>query len=187
MGVPIDAVITAVMSALGALIAAWVGTRLGLRRFRQERAFDARLEWHRKLAETTKILENRTRALGAFKRGGTPIEVALPLVKDLSELAFKFQELTELGSLYATKRTHAAIQDALAQMTKSAQTFREYPGDESVVTQAQAQEMYASGMSGMQRVYDLLARDLREMLGLELLDEHLSLEGKDRWTEDLEG
>lgn len=176
-----DFVITPVMSALGALIAAWVGTQLGLRKFRQERAFDARLEWHRALAETAKVLRNRTRALAAFQRGGTPTEAALPLVNELGKLAFKFQELAELASLYATKRTHTAIRDVLAQMQGAAQPFATYPDLEepTAVKQRQAEEMRRSSTSGMERVYDLLARDLREMLGLEPLDEHRSLDSDD--------
>ena len=176
-----DSVIMPVMSALGALAAAWVGTQLGLRKFRQERAFDARLEWHRNLAETAKVLRNRARAIGAFQRGGMPTEVALPLVKELGTLAFRFQELAEQASLYATKPTHAAIRDVLAQMTGVAQPFAKLPDPEDpvAVTQQQVQEMYRSSMSGMERVYDLLARDLREMLGLERLDEHQSLDSDD--------
>jgi len=177
---PTGSLITPVMSALGALIAAWVGTQLGLRKFRQERAFDARLEWHRNLAETAKALWNRTRAFAAFRRGGTPTEAALPLVSELGNLAFKFQELAELASLYATKRTHVAIRDVLAQMQGAAKPFAKYPDpdDPTAVTQRQSEEMYRNTTSGMERVYDLLARDLREMLGLERLDEHRSLDNE---------
>ena len=173
-----DAVITAGLSGASALIAAWIGTRLGLRKFRAERAFDARLEWHRKLAETAKVLHNRTRAFHAFKRGRTPEEVALPLVKDLSELAFRFQELAETASLYATKRTHGAIRAVLAEMTTSAQPFAEYADDDDEATQQLAREIYVKSLAGMERVYDLLARDLRDMLGLERLDEHHGLDGE---------
>ena len=35
--------------------------------------------------------------------------------------------------------------------------------------------MFRTSMAGMERVYDLLAQDLREMFGLECLDEHQSL------------
>lgn len=173
---PVDALVTAGLSALGALVAAWAGTRLGLRKFRQERAFDARLEWHRKLAETAKILQNRTRALKAFQRGGTPPEVALPLVQELRQLAFAFQELAEQAPLFATKRTHSAIRGVLVEMTKGAKHFAEYPKGPNAETAEQAQEMYTTSMSGLDRVYDLLARDLREMLALEELDEHRLLD-----------
>lgn len=176
-----DSVITPAMAALGALIAAWVGTRLGLQKFRQERAFDARLDWHRKLAETAKVLRNRTRTVGAFDRGGTPIEVALPLIKEVGELAFRFQELAETSALYATNRTHEAIRDVLAQMTKPAQAFAEYPEpqDQRNELQQRAQDLHQISLSGMGRVYDLLARDLRKMLDLEPLEEHRLLDSED--------
>jgi hypothetical protein len=176
MNIPLETLFTAAMSAVGALLAAWVGTQLGLRKFRQERAFDARLDWHRKLAETAKVLLNRTRAFWAFRQGGTPVEVALPLVKELGQLAFTFQELAELASLYATKRTHTAVREAVKQMTKGAQIFATYPKDTTIVTEQQAQDMFTSSMSGIERVYNLLARDMRDMLGLEGLDEHRSLD-----------
>ena len=172
-----DSLITALLSGLSALVCAWVGTQLGLRKFRQERAFVARLEWHRKLAETARVLRNRTLALGAFRRGGTPTEVALPLITELGKLAFDFQEQAELSALYATTQTHAAIQGVLAQMTEAAQPFGKYPDpeDPTAVTTQQVQELHRTSMAGMERVYDLLARDLREMLGLQRLDEHESL------------
>lgn len=107
-----EAVVTAILSAVGALIAAWVGTQPGMRKFREERAFDARLEWHRKLAETAKVLRNRTRALRTFEGGGIPPEVALPLVKELAALAFQFQELAETASLYASKSSLATWRSA---------------------------------------------------------------------------
>ena len=142
MNLPVDAIVTAVLSALGALTAAWAGTQLGLRKFRQERAFDARIEWHRKLAETAKVLRNRFRAFTSFRRGGTPAEVALPLVQELSQLAFAFQELAEQASLYATKRTHAAIRDVLTKMTKDSRPFAEYPEGEDAVTSTGAGDVH---------------------------------------------
>ena len=172
-----DSLVTPLLSGLSALVCAWVGTQLGLRKFRQERAFVARLEWHRKLAETARVLRNRTRALGAFRQGGTPAEVALPLVNELSKLAFDFQEQAELSALYATTETHAAIQRVLAQMTEAAQPFGKHPDpdDPTAVTQQVGEKMFRTSMAGMERVYDLLAQDLREMFGLECLDEHQSL------------
>jgi hypothetical protein len=173
-----EALVTAALSAASALIAAWVGTQLGLRKFRQERSFDARLEWHRRLAETAKVLRNRVRAFHAFQRGGTPEDVPLSLVKDIGQLSFQFQELTESASLYATRRTLTAIQNVLADMTESAQPFSQYPSDDADhdAMQRSAGEMYKRSLAGMERVYDLLARDLREMLGLERLKEHESLD-----------
>jgi hypothetical protein len=168
---PLESVFTAVLTALGALIAAWMGTMLGLRKFRKERAFDARLEWHRKLAETAKILRNRTRAFLAFKRGGTPMEVVLPLVQELGELSFTFQELAEQASLYATNRTYSEIRDVLEEMTKVSQAYANYE-EHSKETIEQSQAMYTSTMHGLERVYNLLARDLREMFGLDELEEH---------------
>lgn len=165
----LNSAITPVASGLGALIAAWVGTQLGLRKFRQERAFDARLEWHRNLATTAKVLRNRTRAFVAFQRMDTPAEVGLPLVRELGELSFKFQEQAEVSALYAAKRTHVAIQGVLAQMTEVAQPD---PEDPTSVTPQKAQEIYRSSISGLEQVHDLLAQDLREMLGLDHLDEH---------------
>ena len=102
---------------------------------------------------------------------GTPAEVARPLVEELGELSFKFQEQAELSALYATKRTHAAIQRVLAQMTEAAQPA---PDDPTAMTQQKAQEIYRSSISGQEQVYDLLAQDLREMLGLAHLDDHRS-------------
>ena len=110
-------------------------------------------------------------------REAQPAEVALPLITELGKLAFDFQEQAELSALYATTQTHAAIQGVLAQMTEAAQPFGKYPDpeDPTAVTTQQVQALHRTSMAGMERVYDLLARDLREMLDLQRLDEHESL------------
>ena len=100
----------------------------------------------------------------------------MPLLKDVSQLAFTFQELAETASLYATKRTYAAICDALAQMTQGSRLFAESLDDAPEPTPEQATETYKSSIAGMERVYDLLARDMRSMLGLERLEEHRALD-----------
>ena len=62
-------------------------------------------------------------------------------------------------------------------MTEAAQPFGKYPDpdDPTAVTQQAGEKMFRTSMAGMERVYDLLAQDLREMFGLECLDEHQSL------------
>jgi hypothetical protein len=145
------------------------GTQFGLRKFRSERAFDARVEWHRKLAETAKILRNRTKAVVAFKRGSTPDEVALPLLQEMAQLAFSFQELAEQASLYASKPTYLAIQEVLREMTKGSQAFAHYPETSDSVSPQVAQQMFTSSVNGLERVYDLLAKDLRKLFGLQPL------------------
>jgi hypothetical protein len=164
-----DALASAVLTSLGALIAAWVGTQLGLRKFRSERAFDARVEWHRELAETARVLRNRTKALVAFQRGGTPEEIAVPLLQELSELAFAFQELSEQASLYASKPTYLAIKEVLVEMTRGSRAFTTYPAEQDSVSPQDVQRLFTSSIDGFERVYDLLARDLRKLYGLEPL------------------
>ncbi len=174
MSISIDSVLTAALSAVSALLAAWFGTQLGLRRFRQERSFDARLEWHRKLAETAKTLLNRTRALPQL-RSDVPGEAVVPLVEEMAQLAFHFQEHAEVASLYASRRTCAAVRDTVAAMTKSAQTFRP-ARDPSSISIEEGRAMRDASLAGLERVYNLLARDLRAMLNLERLDEHRDLD-----------
>lgn len=176
MNIPIESLVTPALSALSALLAAWFGTHLGLRRFRRERSFDACLEWHRKLAETAKTLRNRTRALPQLSPD-VPSESVVPLLKEMNQLAFQFQELSEIASLYASKRTYAAVRDALAKMTKSAQAFGPNH-DPASVSAKEGREMYNASLDGMERVYNLLARDLRAMLGLEPLGEHRELDAE---------
>ena len=118
--------LTPILSFIGALLAAWLGTILGLRKFRQERAFDARLEWHRKLAETSRVLLNRMRAFRTFQKGKVPQEAVLPILHELNDLAFEFQEKSELASLYAEKQTYLAIRDVLKYMSENARAYWDY-------------------------------------------------------------
>jgi hypothetical protein len=174
MNIPIESVLTATMSGIGALVAAWIGTLLGFRRFREERSFDACLEWHRKLAEITKVLRNRIRSIPQL-RPEIPEEAVVPLLKEMGQLAFQFQEMAEVASLYANRRTYAAVRDVLAEMTKSAQAFG--PSRNPATNSAEEWlKMRNSSLSGLERVYNLLARDMRAMLHLELLDEHRNLD-----------
>jgi hypothetical protein len=161
--------LTPVLSALGALAAAWLGTRLGLRKFRAERAFDARLEWHRNLAETAKVLRNRTLAFKSFTAQGVPEQVAVPLVQELGALSFKFQELAEVASLYASKSTCSAIGEVMAQMNHEGQAFISSRGGNEPSRGDSHNQMFTASVGGMERVYELLARDLRDLLGLERL------------------
>ena len=163
----IESVITTILTALGALFAAWIGTMLGLRKFRKERAFDARLEWHRKLAETARILRNRTKSFVAFKNAGTPMEAVMPLMQELQELSFQFQELAEQASMYATSSTYSEIKKVLDEMTKVAKLYAKYEESEETIGRSQA--MYDSSMKVFENIYNLLARDLRKMFGLEEL------------------
>jgi hypothetical protein len=101
--------ITTTASSIGALVAAGIGTYLAQRKFRHERSYDARVNWHRDLAETVKKLRNRTKALQYFREINSAAEEILESVKNVGELAFKFQELAEQASLYAKKSTCKAI------------------------------------------------------------------------------
>jgi hypothetical protein len=100
-------VLKVALPAIGALVAGWLGTRLGLRKLRHERAFDARVEWHRKLAETAVTLRNRIRTLASYEQGSPALEAAMPLLTEMAGLAYRFQELAEQASMYATPKTHA--------------------------------------------------------------------------------
>lgn len=70
-----------------------------------------------------------------------------------------------------------AIRDVLAEMTKAAQPVTPNASDNAPTAQ-QSQEMHRVSVAGMERVYELLARDMRAMLGLERLDESTAPAGK---------
>ena len=85
-------VITALASALGATVAAFLGVHIAFRRFRRERSYEVRLEWHRNVAEVARRIRNAARS-GA----------------DISELTGRFLELAEQASIYAPPSTCALI------------------------------------------------------------------------------
>jgi len=169
--------ITTVAAAIGALIAAAAGTFLAQRKFKQERSYDARVNWHRELAETVKKLSNRSKALRYFRERGSAAEEVLDAVKNVGELAFNFQELAEQSSLYAKKSTCKAIGEIVSELNSLKLQFDNPPpkkresddGDELF-------DPFKTSMLGLNVVYELLARDLRELLGLEKLDEHQKLD-----------
>jgi len=172
--------ITTVASSIGALLAAGVGTYLGQRKFRHERSYDARVNWHRELAETVKKLRNRSKALQYFRERGSAAEEVLEAVKNVGELAFKFQELAEQASLYAQKSTCKAIAQIVSEMNSLSPQFENPPPKNSNNKSEETPDFFTTSLMGLNIVYDLLARDLRELLGLEKLDEHQKLDFFDK-------
>jgi hypothetical protein len=168
--------ITAAASSIGALVAAAVGTYLAQRKFRQERSYDARVNWHRELAETVKKLSNRSRALQYFRERNSSAEELLDAVKNVGELAFKFQELAELASLYAKKSTCKAIGQIIGELNRLSPQFENPPSKKKESDAEKASDPFKESILSLNVVYDLLARDLRELLELEKLDEHQELD-----------
>lgn len=172
--------ITTVASSLGALLAAGVGTYLGQRKFRHERSYDARVNWHRELAETVKKLRNRSKALQYFRERGSAAEEVLEAVKNVGELAFKFQELAEQASLYAKKGTCTAIAQIVSDLNSLSPQFENPPPRNRNNDSEETPDPFKTSMLGLNVVYELLARDLRELLGLEKLEEHQKLDFFDK-------
>jgi hypothetical protein len=168
--------ITAAASSVGALFAAAVGTYLGQRKFRHERSYDARVNWHRELAETVKKLRNRSKSLLYFRERDSAAEEVLEVVNNIGELAFKFQELAEQASLYAKKGTCKAIGQIVKDLNSLTPQFENPPPRKRENDYDEASDPFEISMLGLNLVYDLLARDLRELLGLEKLDEHQNLD-----------
>lgn len=168
--------ITTAASSIGALIAAAVGTYLGQRKFRHERSYDARVNWHRELAETVKKLRNRSKALQHFRESGSAAEEVLETVKNVGELAFKFQELAEQASLYAKKSTCKAIGYIVSDLNGLTLQFENPPPRNNDQESDERHDPFKASMLGLNVIYELLARDLRELLGLEKLDEHQKLD-----------
>lgn len=171
----VDTFIIAAASSVGALVSGVVGTRLALRRYRSERSYDARVAWHRELAETVKALSNRSRALRFFLQKDSPAPELLPAVQEVGELAFRFQELAEQASLYAKKDTYLAIRDIVAELDELSPQF-ENPPELLPVPEEGEPHPYDISLAGLSMIYDLLARDLRELLGLKKLDDHAYLD-----------
>jgi hypothetical protein len=151
-----------------------VATRLALRRYRSERSYDARVAWHRELAETVKALSNRSRALRFFFQKDSPAP-ELPALQEVGELAFRFQELAEQASLYAKKDTYLAIRDIVAELDELSPQFENPP---ELLPEPEQGEPHPFDISlaGLSVIYDLLARDLRELLGLKKLDDHAHID-----------
>lgn len=169
-----DTIIVAVASCVGALLSGVLGAELALRRYRGERSFDARVKWHRELAEVAKVLSNRSRAFRHAMLRGLP-EQLLPEAQDLGPLAFRFQELAEQAPLYAKPDTCSAIRQVMAQLDDLASLFEDAPGLEPQID-SDSSHPFDVSIAGMSLVFDLLARDLRELLGLKKLDEHAFLD-----------
>lgn len=165
-----ETIIVAVASCVGALLSGVLGAALAMRRYRGERSFDARVEWHRELAEKAKTLSNRSRAFRYALQRGLPQQL-LPGAKDLGELAFRFQELAQLAPLYAKPDTCSAIQQVLVDLDNLAPLFDDAPIPEPE-PDPDSPHPFDVSMAGMEAVFMLLARDLRQMLGLKKLGEH---------------
>ena len=145
-----------------------------MRRYRRERSFDARVEWHRELAETAKTLSNRSRAFRYAGKHGLPAQL-LPGAQELGTLAFRFQELAEQASLFAKPDTCSAIRQVMAELDDLVPLFEDAPDLEPDAGQDNPHPFDVS-IAGMNLVYELLARDLRELLGLKKLDDHAFLD-----------
>lgn len=172
--------ITSVASSLGAQLAAGVGTYMGQRKFRPERSYDARVNWHRELAETVMKLRNRSKALQYFRERDSTAEEVLEAVKNVGELAFMFQELSEQASLYAKKGTCTAIAQIVSDLNSLSPQFENPPPRNRNNDCEEAPDPFKTSMLGLNVVYELLARDLRELLGLEKLEEHQKLDFFDK-------
>lgn len=169
-----ETIIVAVASCVGALFSGALGAALAMRRYRGERSFDARVEWHRELAETAKTLSNRSRAFRTALQRGLPQQL-LPGAQDLGELAFRFQEMAQLAPLYAKPDTCSAIQEVLGDLDNLAPLFDDAPVPEQEVD-PDSPHPFDVSIAGMEAVFMLLARDLRQLLGLQKLDEHKVLD-----------
>ena len=169
-----DTIVVAVASCVGALLSGVLGAALAMRRYRGERSFDARVEWHRELAETAKKLSNRSRAFRQALQQGFPQQL-LPGAEELGTLAFRFQELAEQAPLYAKPDTCSAIRQVIADLNDLAPLFEDAPEPEPEADPDNPHPFDVS-IAGMEAVFMLLARDLRQMLGLKKLDEHKVLD-----------
>jgi hypothetical protein len=85
------------------------------------------------------------------------------VVQNISELAFKFQEVAEQAPLYAKKDTCLAIQGVVTKMNALAPQFENPP------TPGDAVHPFDLSMTGLEIIYGLLTRDTRELLDLEPL------------------
>lgn len=178
MGHWMDTVLPVVSSSLGALLgglgASWYGTRAAMRKFQHERAFDARVTWHRELAETAMVLRNRSRGLRYARHREMPPELVVPELQKLGELMFRFQELAEQAPLYAKRETSKSLGEVIHEMNGLRSSF-ENPPPLSDDPDAPPHP-YDLSMSALELIFLMLARDMREMLNLGDLPEFETLE-----------
>lgn len=150
------------LTVVGALVGAWAGATAAFHRFKGERAFDRRLEWHE---ETLKALEHaalRTWQHSREIRGGLdagPRAVSVHLEAIMSAL----QEAYSGALLYARASGVKAILRGRQAIEDLAE--REHAGPNDV-----ADTLNEAG-SAVQRTRWVLIRDARRHLGLRALNE----------------
>ncbi len=103
---------TALVTALSALLGAWVGARVALDQFKKERAFDTQLEWYR---DAVRLLFNARRELSALiyesEIGQDPTAEALDR---MVAAPAKAAEQADTGHLFASVAAIEALRGAAA-------------------------------------------------------------------------
>lgn len=178
---------TVVAAGVGTLLAAAVGYRYALARFRKERAFDRRLAWYEQAVRTLVSGANHLN----WALAGELINVAEPDQKAAWSNAYR--ELLKLNGLeieaqlYATRAGHKAVEDVVAAVTTIAQAIM-HVGDRIEAEWYVPSRLFEIERKLLLHAAATLASDVREHLGLEDIDRDWSLFDQElgQLTEDLE-
>ena len=154
----------ALLAALAALLGSWAGARSALDRYKQERAFDRRLQWyetaHRALAEARKQFYQLHHALGT----NAPKDAVTPILGALSGTLERLADAMEDAVFYAppaTLSTLYALQGDMKIFSDGMSTAPASSAAELKVIGTFAQRLLVASRE--------LAGDIRPQLGLKSL------------------
>lgn len=162
----IQIIITTMASSIGALISAYIGSKLAIKKYQKEKGFDAHIKWHEKLSDTLVKLRTRSKSLRYFIKENNKEAQNLDFIKDISKLSFEFQELAEQSVMYAKKDTHMEIIKLISYMNNLTASFEKKNGS----SLSEKEHPFNKSINAMNILYDLISRDFREMTGLDKIN-----------------
>jgi hypothetical protein len=134
---------------------------------KQQKGFNERFEWYKKLADVSKKLKNRTKIQKYYMQQNNQEAMNTNVMNELADLAFAFQELSEQSLIYAEKNTHNEIVKVISYMNGLKESFE----SNHINNFDDKNHPMNLSIQGISTVYDLVSHDLREMMGLEDISE----------------
>ena len=154
--------VTALVTAFAALLGAWAGAETALRRFRKERAFDARKQWY---VDAVELLHEAARKISTALRvhtGGQQIPETLKGVEEINQAAVdsinRVSDHLHVGLLLADQESLGALQGAISKV-----------GMRSDLAAGDPAERWPVIIKAYQLTADTIARQGRKHLRLEKL------------------
>jgi hypothetical protein len=130
---------------------------------KQQKGFNERFEWYKKLADVSKKLKNRIKIQKYYMQQNNQEAMNTNVMNELADLAFAFQELSEQSLIYAEKNTHNEIVKVISYMNGLKESFE----SNHINNFDDKNHPINLSIQGISTVYDLVSHDLREMMGLE--------------------